>query len=226
MKKQYGSLLAVGIVALAAVTAEAATKETIVTQSPSHYPALSQENSEAMYLRSTPGGAVVLYVEANNGRTLDVVDVTDPANARRMAQVSLPAHSAFDFVLPTADGVMVRFRDGSGEAFLSLSKYKQPTLVSSSELNATGSAEKFDDAIVLTTVKGAAVESLVDPTYRVYDDTTSPGLKLTATISDVSQEIERKATGTLYLLSKNGVTVVRQPQIEQTYFEYQLSLGR
>jgi len=226
MKKQISSLLAVGILALATVSAEAATKGKIVTQSPSNTPALAQENSDAMYLRELPTGVVVLYVEANNGRTLDVLDVTDPANTRRVAQVSLPAHSAFDFALPTNDGVMVRFRDGSGEGFLNLAKFKQPTLLTSPDLNVLGTAEKFDDAIVLTTAKGAVVDSPEDPTYRVYDDTSASGPTLKATVTDVFQEIERKTTGTLYLLSKNGVTIVRQPRIEQQYFDYEQSLGK
>jgi hypothetical protein len=227
MKKEISSLLAIGVFALAAVSAEAATRGNVVVQSPSNSPALAQDNSEAMYLRNTPGGAVVLYVEANEGRTLDVLDVTDSAKIKRIAQLSLPAHSAFDFALPTNDGVMVRYRDGSGEAFLSLKKYKQPTLINSADLSASGTAEKFDDAIVVTTVKGALPSAPPDPTYSVYDDTTTDSApKLMATVNDVFQEIERKSTGTMYLLSTNGVTVVRQPRVEDENYLYQQSLGK
>jgi hypothetical protein len=227
MKKQISSLLTIGVFALAAVAANAATRGSVVVQSPSNTPALAQDGSEAMYLRYTPGGAVVLYIEANNGRTLDVLDVTDSAKIKRLAQVSLPARSAFDFALPTNDGVMVRYRDGSGEAFLSLNKYKQPTLMNSSDLNVMGTAEKFDDAIVVTTVKGSTVSAPPDPIYSVYDDTTtSSAPKLMATVNDVFQEIDRKSTGTMYLLSSNGVTVVRQPRVEQENYLYQQSLGR
>ena len=227
MKKQISSLLAIGVFALATVAANAATKGNVVVQSPSNTPALAQDNSEAMYLRATPGGAVILYVEANNGRTLDVLDVTDSAKIKRVAQLTLPARTAFDFALPTNDGVMVRYRDGSGEAFLSLNKYKQPTLVNSADLNVMGTAEKFDDAIVVTTVKGATVSAPPDPTYSVYDDTTSSSApKLMTTVSDVFQEIERRSTGTMYLLSSNGVTVVRQPRVEDENYRYQRSLGK
>jgi hypothetical protein len=88
MKGKLCTLFAVGIMAATALTATAATKHyprNIVSQSPSDSPALAQANSEAMFLRSTDYDRSLLYIEANNGSTLDVLDVTDPAKISRVA---------------------------------------------------------------------------------------------------------------------------------------------
>ena len=51
-----------------------------------------------MYLHDTGQGTTVLYVEANGGTKITVLDVTDPAKIRRVSEVPLAATSAFDFV--------------------------------------------------------------------------------------------------------------------------------
>lgn len=217
MKGKLCTLLAVGIMAATALTATAATKHyprNIVSQSPSDSPALAQANSEAMFLRSTDYDRSLLYIEANNGSTLDVLDVTDPAKISRVAQLSLAAHAAFDFTVATDDGVLLRYRDNSGQAYLSLKNPKQPNLITSAAFNNTTTAEDFDGAIVLSTAPDLA-PGPIDPSYEVFDNSASGRPALIATVPGVIQKVEQDSTGTLFLLTSDGVTVIRQPQIEQ-----------
>lgn len=219
MKVHPFTVLAVAMLTLSANAY--ATKHhanNVVVMSPSDTSALAQGSSEAMYLRLTGDGETFLYVEANNGKALRVLDVTNPEKISRVAQVSLPARSAYDFALTTDNGVLIRYRDGSGMAFLNFGNPNQPKLVTSAGYKNRSIHEKFHEAIVLTRAREIPDSYVSDSTYEVFDDSASEGPKLVATVSGVIQELERRSTGTMFLLSQNGVTVVRQPEIEQEYF--------
>jgi hypothetical protein len=86
-----------------------------------------------MYLHDTTDGRTFLYVEAQEGQQLTVLDVTDPARIQRIAQTTVPANSAFDFVKPVEDeDALIQYRNGSGVALLNFTHYKHPALVNSS----------------------------------------------------------------------------------------------
>jgi hypothetical protein len=55
------------------------TRRRFVVESPDNLPALAQAGAEAMYLDDTTDGRTFLYVEAQKGQQLTVLDVTDPA---------------------------------------------------------------------------------------------------------------------------------------------------
>src|ERR1700750_3273544 len=89
------------LLTLATVCAEAAViphSKTIVVESPENLPVLAQWNADAMYLHDTSDGRTLLYIEAQNGRDLTTLDVTNPARIRRLAEVQLPAAATYDFV--------------------------------------------------------------------------------------------------------------------------------
>jgi hypothetical protein len=94
MKGQFVTHLMVAALAVASISAHAATKtrsHTLVVQSPSDLPVLAQKGGEAIYLHDTGQGTTVLYVEAENGSKLILLDVTDPANIRRVSEAPLAA---------------------------------------------------------------------------------------------------------------------------------------
>ena len=109
---------------------------------------------------------------------------------------------------------MVRYRDGSGQDFLSLKRPKQPALIASAALKKTTTAEHFDNAIVVSTAPEPALGPS-DPNYELFEDSGSGAPVLAATVSGVIQNIEQESTGTLFLLTSDGLTVVRQPQLER-----------
>jgi hypothetical protein len=78
MKTQFLARLIVAALAVTGITANAATNnlrsKSLVVQSPSDLPVLAQKDSEAMYLHDTGQGTTVLYVEADGGTKILVLD--------------------------------------------------------------------------------------------------------------------------------------------------------
>jgi hypothetical protein len=179
---------------------------------------LAQANSEAMYLDKRGDGRTVLYVESAEGTKLTALDVSDPGRIRRLAETELAAPSRFDFVESVGnDNALVRYRDGSGEALLSFKHCKLPVLRDASALTGTEAAEKLGETALLSTSTNAAVVPIVDsdPTYKVWDDSKPSHPNVLATIPGVTQRLSNEDTGTLFFLSKNGITVVRRLRVEE-----------
>jgi hypothetical protein len=209
----------------ATITANAITNKpprsrTIVVQSPSDTPVLAQANSEAMYLDKRGDGRTVLYVESGEGTKLTALDVSDPAKIKRITETELGARSQFDFVESVGnDSALVRYRDGSGEALLNFKHWKHPVLSDAAALTGTEVAEKLGETALLSASTNAAVTPIVDsdPTYKVLDDSKATHPNLLATIPGVTQRCSNEDTGTLFFLSKNGITVVRRLRVEEDY---------
>jgi len=203
-----------------AVTNKPPHSRTIVVQSPSDTPVLAQANSEAMYLHKSGDGRTVLYVESAEGTKLTALDVSDPGKIRRLAETELIVPSRFDFVGSVGnDNALVRYRDGSGEALLSFKHCKHPVLGDPSALTGTEAAEKLGETALLTSSTNAAVAPIVDsdPTYKVWDDSKVSHPNLLATIPGVKQRLSNEDTGTLFFLSKKGITVVRKLRVEKDH---------
>jgi hypothetical protein len=86
MKVSISAALVFAVFA-ATTTAQAAANGTktrstsVVIDSPADLPELAQRRSEAMYLHNTGSGQAFLYLEQDQGRTLAILDVTDPASS-------------------------------------------------------------------------------------------------------------------------------------------------
>jgi hypothetical protein len=181
---------------------------------------LAQANSEAMYLDKRGDGRTVLYVESAEGTKLTALDVSDPAKIQRLAETELGARSQFDFVESVGnDSALVRYRDGSGEALLNFKHWKHPVLSDAAALTGTEVAEKLGETALLSASTNAAVAPIVDsdPTYKVWDDSKASHPNLLAIIPGVTQRFSNEDTGTLFFLSKNGITVVRRLRAEEDY---------
>jgi hypothetical protein len=217
-----GTLAVMVLLAGTGVPLQAATRNhsrTLRVETPEERRELAVENAEALYLQTPGDGSALLYVEEQGGRALIVLDVTDPARIRRIADAPLAAGSDFDFVRTVSQkAVLVRYRDGSGFAILNLKHRRHPILATALAFPQTENSEQLDEANVLVMAGETANQPLRDPqTYRLVDtsDVTTP--RELATISDVTQRVENQETGTLFLLNKNGVTMIRRLRIEQDH---------
>jgi hypothetical protein len=203
-----------------AVTNKPPHSRTIVVQSPSNLPVLAQANSEAMYLHKSGDGRTVLYVESAEGTKLTALDVTDPAKIQRLAETQLVVPSRFDFVESVGNNsALVRYRDGSGEALLNFKHCKHPALGDASAFTGTETAEKLGETGLLSASTNAAVGPIVDsdPTYKVWDSSNASHPNLLATIPGVTQRLSNADTGTLFLLTGNGITVIRRLRVEEDH---------
>ena len=222
MNTTFKAFLATAILVITGATAEAAVRphsKTIAIESPENLPALAQADAEAMYLHDTNDGRTFLYIEAQNGQQLIALDVTDPARIRRTAQTAIPATSAFDFVRSVGDdGALIQYRNGSGVALINFKNYKHPVLVNSSALGNAGASEALGQTALLVTANEVTMHSFSDPRNYTVVDTSNPSQPGTlAIIPTVTQRLSKSDTGTLFLLNKNGVAVVRRLRVEEEH---------
>jgi hypothetical protein len=194
--------------------------KTIVVESPSSLPQLARKDGTAMYLHDTSDGRTFLYIESKSGEDLSVLDVTDPTAIKAVAHVPVPASGPFDFVQDLNDSaVLVRYQDRSGYAILNLRKYDRPVFSGSPQLTNAGAAETLGTTGLLLS---SAKDTMPEPSHdsRSYDvvDTSNPSEPVVlATVAGVKQRLSRPDTGTIFLLSEDGVTVVRLLQVEERH---------
>jgi hypothetical protein len=218
--------LATTILAATTLTANAATRphsKTIVVESPANLPLLAQNNADAMYLYDTGDGRTLLYIEVQDGQALNALDVTDPAKIKRISQTEIPAASAFDFVQPVGgQAVLIRYRDGSGIALLNLKHYKQPALVESGAFEKNNISETLGQTRLLLAPSSEPYQPVSQRfaetrEYKVVDTANPAQPMLLAMVSDVQQCLAKNDTGTLFVLNKDGVTIIRRPRVEQEH---------
>jgi hypothetical protein len=188
-----------GIVAATSVHASVLNRDIVVP--PSDLPELARQSGESMILRDSGDGTTRLYVELEQGARLAIFDVSDPARIRSEGSVALNASGPFDFVYALDRNTeLVRFRQGQEEAVVDFHKAKRPVLMSEQAAQISG--------------PGAAQVGV--PALRDYRVTTvnSQGLPQGTLIVQVRQEISNAATGTTFLLAKDGLFLVRRPLAE------------
>jgi hypothetical protein len=56
-----------------------------------------------------------------------------------------------------------------------------------------------------------------DSQYEVIDTSNPSKATVLATVAGVRQRLERTETGTLFLLTNTGLTVIRRPNVEYQY---------
>lgn len=222
MNATFKSILVTATLAIATTTAQALVRpysKTIAVESLANHPLLAQADAEAMYLHEMNDGRTLLYVEAQNGQQLTAFDVTDPAQIKQVAHTTFPGNSAFDFVRPVGDqNALIRYRNGSGVALLSFKHYKHPVLANSFALENTNTSEALGQTALLVTPTEITTRPVGDPQdYSVVDTSNPYHPGLLATIPAVMQRLAKPDTGTLFLLNRDGVTVVRRLRVEEEH---------
>ena len=220
MKNRIRKMMVAAIfAATVSVQANARThSKSIVVMSPSDLPEMAQRSSEAMYLHETGGGQTVLCLEQDQGRVLVILDVTDPATIRAVGEVSIPASSPYDFGETLGDSaVLIHYRDESGFGIINLKKYKKPVLAAGPQFEHPAYTKPLGYYGLLLVSSPFPVAEAGDPQYQVFDVSNPSNPTPLATVERVQQRLERTETGTLFLLSNKGLTVIRHPNVEQEY---------
>jgi hypothetical protein len=171
-----------------------------------------------MYLLQVASGQAILYLEQDQGRTLAILDVSDPGAIRALGQVSIVARSPYDFVETLKDSaVLIHYRDNSGFARVYFKKFKRPVLTPAPEFQQLPHAEALghDGFLLASTAPSGAPVAV--PQYEVFDISNPSKPAALATVEGVRQRLERTETGTLFLLGNAGLTVIRHPAIEEEF---------
>lgn len=222
MKFPIGTFVVTLLLAGAAVEAQAAVRvnsRTLRVETPATEPQLAVKDAQALYLRSGSDGSTLLYVEQQNGRGLAVLDVTDPARIDRVGEVTFPQASPFDFMRNVGDNAaLIRYRDGSGYALLNFRKSRRPMLMPASAFAQAASFEPLGQTGMLVAVAETSAVGVRDPqNYQVVAVTRHSAASVLAMVPDVTERAENAETGTLFLLNRDGVTVVRRLRVEQEH---------
>ena len=164
-------IVAAAVAATVSVQADARThSKSIIVESLSDLPEMAQGNNEAMYLHYTGDGRAILYLEQDQGRTLAIVDVSDPAAIRAVAQVPVDARSTYDFVQTLSDSaVLIHYRDHSGFPVIHLKKFKTLVLTEAAQFQHPAHAEALgNNGLLLASTTHPSPEA-EDPEFEVFD---------------------------------------------------------
>ena len=201
----------------------------IILMRPADLPELAREPGQAMLLHATGDGRTLLYVEQNHGSRLAILDVTDPAHVKEEGSAQVDAPGSFDFVSSLGDyAELVRFRNGQGEAVLDLHKAEAPTLNTMQGLDSQGSTEGLgDDGFIIADQPNApnAQSDANDPNYQVVDLSNPLHPNPVGDVRQVLEKITNDETGTTFLLTADGLYLIRRPAVEEEYYihEWQMS---
>jgi hypothetical protein len=189
--------IAIGASGIMAATAvHAHPSNNIVLVPPTDLPTSAQQGGDAMFLRETIDGKTLLYIEQNQGARLATFDVTDPAHVRGAGSVKLDVSGPFDFVSSFGnEAELVRFRQNHQDAVLDL--HKVPSINPVRGLT-------FQDP------QTARDDQLIETAY-------SQNLSHVLGVEQVREKVTDAKTGTTYLLTENGLYLIRRPNVEWTH---------
>jgi hypothetical protein len=190
----------------------------IILVRPTNLPEAARQTGEAMLLDQSRNGRTLLYIEQDQGARLAIFDVTDPANIKAVASVQLEAPGSFDFVLPLRDRAeLVRFRDGQGEAVLDLHTVKYPTIKKIQGLKFQGSTKRLGNDGFMIANQASAQSDADALDYEVVEIGNAREPSRIHDVNYVRQEITNDETGTTYLLTADGLYLIRRPAVEERY---------
>jgi hypothetical protein len=216
-----------GLALVAILTLEGASGEpvkgsqTFLIESPSELPAVAQVGGADVYFRGGVDANSYLYIESASGKSVSILDVTEPSRITSVGSVDLPSAKgpyAFVRALNSRD-VLIRYKDHSGYAVLDLSKYDHPVLAVTNALAEAQSVEVRSDELLASSDSPPTDQS--GPTsafYTVLD--TSQGTPATLlNLANVRGKTVNPDTNTLFVITDQGLTVIRDLAKERVYAE-------
>ena len=212
LRRAAMAIAASGIVT--APTVHANPSNIIVVVPPSDLPALARQTGEAMLLRNTMDGRAILYVEQDQGTRLAIFDVTDPGNIKGKGSVQLGSAGPFEFISPIGSNQeLIQYRQGHDDAVLDFHNVNLPNLKTVPGLTEQGPITSLgNDGFIAA---GQDTEVPQTRNLQVVDTASAQILNTVFDVKQVREEISKSDTGTTFLLSENGLYVVRRPAVER-----------
>lgn len=205
------AIVASGVVAATVVHANPSSN--IVLVPPSDLPELARQSGDAMLLHETPDGRALLYIEQKQGARLATFDVTDPVHIKGEGSVQLDAPGPFDFVLPLGKKAeLIRFRQGHEDAILDLHKEKVPNFKIVQGLTLQGPIKRLGNDGFTVTSQAPRIQSVQD--IQVVETANTQDLSHVFDVKQVREQVTNADTGTTYLLTENGLFLIRRPAVE------------
>jgi hypothetical protein len=217
MKLMHSIFAGLLICSIASAEVSSRSKDIVIEQ-PKDLPELAQAAGQAMEIRSLGNGSTYLYIEQQPLGRIAILDVTDPAHIKNVGVAQILAPAAFDFVRSLGSSAeLISFRDNKGSAILDFRKPKEPTLILPSSLQQATRIDSIGDTgLLLTNVPRLTVESLPRD-YQIVDASDPRAPQVLVKVGNVVKRLTNPDTGTTFLLASNGLTVIRQPKVEEAY---------
>jgi hypothetical protein len=205
---------------MAAGIALAVPSGNLIVVPPTKLPASARQSGEAILLHEAVDGTTLLYIEQNQGSRLAIFDVTDPAHIKGEGSVEVDAPGPFDFVSSLGSRAeLIRFRQSQGNAVLDLHRAKVPVLKTPLGLTLKGAAMPLgNDGLTVSSRVVADSQVTRDYQVQVINTANSPELNLVPNVKGVREEITKYDTGTTFLLTDDGLFLIRRPvkEMEKT----------
>jgi hypothetical protein len=208
--------LAIGAAATSPAQAHPATNLLVVA--PAELPALARQRGDGMFLFQTDIGRQVLYVEQSNGARLAILDVTDPRHVTVEGLVTVDAPEPFDVVsMLGARAALVRYRQTREEAVLDLRDALHPSLTAVARQSFQGSIKRLGNDGVTVSRQADASPDASGPAFdTAIIDTSRPQAVMNRyEVHAVRQELTNDVTGTTFLLSDDGLYLIRRLAVER-----------
>jgi hypothetical protein len=203
----------VGASANAAITSRS---KDIVVMLPADLPEAAQLPGQSMELHSFSDGTTYLYIEQQQVQRILVLDVTKLSKVKFIASVKLDIPAPFDFVRDLGgSAALVCYRDNRGSAVVDFQMRKDPVIAPASNLNQAGHTEEVGDTGFLMVNEARLQAGYAPKDYQVVDSYEPRDPRLIATVKQVQKKITDGNTGAVFLLGTEGLTVVRQPRVEE-----------
>jgi len=218
-----------GIAVAPGVNAKAKPQEMagkIILVNPAELPELARRAGEAMLLHETGAGRKLLYIEQNHGARLATFDVTDPSDIRGEDSVQLDVPGPFDFVAALGDHAeLVRFRQGQGEAVLDLRNPKAPAMRMVKGLKLQGATEGLGADGFIVASQGNLQPAPYARDFQVVETGNLQELNRVFDVARVCEKISSEETGTTFLLTTDGLYLIRRPAVEEEFKTHEEQLN-
>jgi hypothetical protein len=229
MKNQTIHNFATGLIALASLMAPVAanaelhskSKEIVVVE-PKDLPEMALIGGNGLLLHSDNAGSTYLYIEQQQGARLAVLNVTDPARIKSVSNIPTGAAGVFDFVKPLNDrSELIRFRQSGKIAILDLFRAKAPALHTTTAMADIEHAEPLGETALLAVDQTYSYLRPAPRDLKVVDMSAPINPVLLTTITQVRHRVVNEETGTTFLIGNQGLTVIRQPNVEEEYWAHE-----
>jgi hypothetical protein len=111
----------------------------------------------------------------------------------------------------------VRFRNGQGAAVLNLHNAKTPTLNTIQGLYSQGATEFLGDDVLVVAKRSSVQSDENDTDYQVVDISNPLHPNPLPDIKQVLEKITNDETGTTFLLTADGLYLIRRPVVEAQF---------
>lgn len=190
----------------------------LLVMRPSDLPVEVQTSGEDMYLYEGSQQAY-LYIEQNNGRSLLILDVSDPQRILKVSEAELTVDVPYDFVGPLGgDSVLVHFHTKDGEPSewgrLRLNQPRSPLLVTWIQ----SSRDIVDPSIsrVVNDKKLLPSKEQSTNSYWIVDSSDNQP-HLLATIPGVKKTLIDSEEALTFYLASDGVWILRNLSSEKQH---------